>query len=130
MAHQQKLTPLLEGHVIAAVEPPAPAAQTAAPVSPFAPSRAATWQVRFADGSTLGVRTNGSAPSGAEHAPGATVTDVTQHGTTLTLVLGAAPAAPAVAAADAAPEPLVFETAEAAACVILRDAAGTMAYAD
>ncbi|GJG86499.1 hypothetical protein tb265_16800 [Gemmatimonadetes bacterium T265] len=117
MAHNQKLTPLLAGRVVAAVEPPSPAAP--APASRFAPSPAATWHVRFGDGSTLAVRTDGTAPTGADRAIGAAVSDVTQKGTTFTLVLGA-PAAGS----------LLFHTAEAAACVMLRDAKGQMEYAD
>ncbi len=123
MSRNQKLAPLLRGRTITAVEPPAPAAS--APASPFAPSPAATWHVRFGDGSSLAVRTDGTAPAGADGATGLAVQDVTQRGTTLTLGLATPPqpaASPAVA--------LVFHTAEASACVMLRDAKGAMEYAD
>lgn len=123
MARNQKLTPLLAGRVVAAVEPPAPAP---APASRFAPSPAATWHVRFGNGSTLAVRTDGTPPEGVEGGPGAAVTDVTQRGTTLALVLGAA----AAGTAPGAPAVLVFHTAEPTACVMLRDAKGNMEYAD
>ena len=130
MARNQKLAPLLAGRVIATVEPPA--AQPAAPVSRFAPSAGATWTVRFADGSALTVRTDGSPPDGAERAGGAAVSDVTQRGTTLTLALaaGASPNAPPSAAGAALAGALVFHTAEASGCVMLRDAKGAMEYAD
>ena len=140
MPRNQKLAPLLHGRVVASVEPPALTATP--PASPFAPSPAATWHVHLADGSILAVRTDGTAPSGVDHAAGASLVDVTQHGTELTLTLGpAAPsanaaaasalsAAPHVAAAAPASATLVFHTAEPAGCVMLRDGKGAMEYAD
>ena len=114
MPHNQKLAPLLAGRAVAAVEPPAPDAP--APASRFAPSPAATWHVRFADGSSLAVRTDGTAPQGVERAGGSVVADVVQKGTTLTLAgQGGA---------------IVFHTAEPAGCVMLRDGQGRMEYAD
>lgn len=115
MARNQKLAPLLTERTVAAVDPPASAVP--APVSRFAPSAGATWTVRFDDGSTLAVRTDGTPPEGAEVAHGVAVGDVTQRGTTLTLALAGGKA-------------LAFHTAEASGCVLLRDAQGAMVYAD
>ena len=123
MSRNQKLTPLLGGRTVTAVEPPTPTA-AATPAPAFAPTQGATWHVRFADGSTLAVRTDGTAPAGADGAHGAAVTDVTQRGTTLTIAFGAGATGAKGGAA------LVFQTAEATACVMLRDAQGRMEYAD
>lgn len=136
MSRNQKLTPLLRGRDVAAVEPPARNAP--APASRFAPSQGTTWHVHFGDGSTLAVRTDGTPPEGLDRAEHTAVTDVSQRGTTLTLTLGAAaststsaaPAAPAGTVAPHTPPALVFRTAEPAACVMLRDAEGRMEYAD
>ena len=138
MSRNQKLAPLLAGRTIAAIEPPAPAAPTTTPTSAFAPSPGTTWHVRFSDGSTLAVRTDGTGPAGADQAPTGPVADVTQHGTTLALAFGPAAGANAggtaggnAAVADPTPAaPLVFQTAELAACVMLRDPQGRMTYAD
>ncbi len=116
MPRNQKLAPLLAGRAVTAVEPPA--LDVPAPASRFAPSQAATWHVRFADGSTLAVRTDGTAPEGVERAGGGAVADVVQKGTTLTLTLAGTGGA------------IVFHTAEPSACVMLRDGHGKMEYAD
>ncbi len=115
MARNQKLAPLLAGRPVAAVEPPA--LDDRAPVSRFVASPAATWHVRFGDGSALAVRTDGSAPQGADQGAGGKVASVEQKGTTLTLALEGGKA-------------VVFRTAESAGCVMLRDAKGAMEYAD
>lgn len=116
MARNQKLAPRLVGRAVVAVEPPA--AHPAAPVSRFAPSAGATWTVRLNDGSALAVRTDGAPPQGGAGAVGGHVADVTQRGTTLTLALADGKGA------------LVFHTAEASGCVLLRGSDGGMLYAD
>ena len=116
MSPNQKLAPLLAGRTVVSVDPPA--APAAPPASPFAPSGESTWRVRFADGSTLAVRTDGTPPDGADGARNVPVVDVLQRGTRFTLALGGAGGR------------LTFRTAEPAACVLLRDGKGRMEYAD
>lgn len=110
---------LLAGKVVAAVEapgtPPPAGAPPAPPPGPFTPA-GPTWHVRFADGAVLAVRTDGS-PVRVPAAPGAAVVGVRQHGTALTVLLAGGAA-------------LAFRTAEESGCVLLRDGAGRMAYAD
>ena len=98
MARNQKLTRVVAGRAIAGVDRPAPGQVV----------------VRFGDGSTMTVHTDGTAPAGPT--TGA-VRAVRQQGTTLQLDL--APAGT-----------LVLHTAEATANVMVRDARHALEYAD
>lgn len=111
------LATLLGGKAVAGLDAPPPAdAATPTPAAPFMPP-GATWRVRFADGAVLTVRMDPAAPPPAVPPPHAAVAGVRQRGTTLSVALAGGGA-------------LAFRLAEESGCVMLRDGAGHMVYAD
>ncbi len=73
-----------------------------------------TMTISFTDGSKMTVKTAGSSNSATT---GGTVKGVRQHGTTLALDFESGSS-------------LEIQTGEASSCVMIRDAAGAMEYAD
>ena len=100
MRSNQKLTKLLKGRGIVSCT-----------------RQAGTLRVTFADGSVLTVRTAAGVAATHDTAAGRTVQEVQQAGTDLALVLKGGGS-------------IAEKTAEETSCVMLRDKAGVMEYAD